>query len=189
MTAPSLRPLGVFALALTLAWTGPAATRATAAPEGQLTWGVHVSLAPTWFDPAETPGIITPFMLMYALHDGIAKAMPGNPLAPSVAESWKSSPDGRVWDFTLRKGVKFHDGSDFKCADAKYSLDRLADPKRANPTFTAILKNMYASSRCADDQTFVVTLKRPAAGPPVSGTMVFNFGKLEKIWRKDGKCM
>ena len=29
-------------------------------PEGQLTWGIHVSLAPTWFDPAETPGIITP---------------------------------------------------------------------------------------------------------------------------------
>ena len=31
-----------------------------AAPQGQLTWGVHISLAPTWFDPAETPGIITP---------------------------------------------------------------------------------------------------------------------------------
>ena len=37
---------------------------AEAAPEGQLTWGVHISLAPTWFDPAETPGIITPFMVM-----------------------------------------------------------------------------------------------------------------------------
>ena len=34
------------------------------APVGQLTWGVHVSLAPTWFDPAETSGIITPFMLL-----------------------------------------------------------------------------------------------------------------------------
>ena len=30
-------------------------------PEGQITWGVHVSLAPTWFDPAEMPGIITPY--------------------------------------------------------------------------------------------------------------------------------
>src|SRR4029077_14459499 len=30
--------------------------------EGQLTWGVHITLAPTWFDPAETPGLITPFM-------------------------------------------------------------------------------------------------------------------------------
>src|SRR5580693_4973261 len=38
-------------------------------PEGQLTWGVHISLAPIWFDPADISGIITPFMLLYALHD------------------------------------------------------------------------------------------------------------------------
>src|SRR3989475_9071904 len=73
---------------------------AAAAPEGQLTWGVHISLAPTWFDPAETLGIITPFMVMYALHDALAKAMPGNPTAPSLAESWQVSPDGRVYEFT-----------------------------------------------------------------------------------------
>ena len=47
------------------------------APKGQLTWGVHISLAPTWFDPAETPGIITPFMVLYALHDAVVKPMPG----------------------------------------------------------------------------------------------------------------
>ena len=44
--------------------------------EDQLTWGIHVSLAPTWFDPAEPPGIITPFMVLYALHDGMVKPMP-----------------------------------------------------------------------------------------------------------------
>ena len=43
-----------------------------------MTWAVHVSLAPTWFDPAETPGIITPFMILYALHDALVKPMPGN---------------------------------------------------------------------------------------------------------------
>ena len=47
-----------------------------AAPQGQLTWGIHVSLAPTWFDPAETPGLITPFMILYALHDAMLKPMP-----------------------------------------------------------------------------------------------------------------
>ena len=65
-----------------------------AAPEGQLTWGVHVSLAPTWFDPAETPGIITPFMVLYALHDAMVKPMPGEPMAPCLAESWSASEDG-----------------------------------------------------------------------------------------------
>src|SRR5262249_52776747 len=53
-----------------------------AGPQEQLTWGVHISLAPTWFDPAETPGIITPFMVLYALHDAVVKPMPGNPLLP-----------------------------------------------------------------------------------------------------------
>src|SRR5689334_7763434 len=53
----------------------------------QLTWGIHVSLAPTWFDPADTSGIITPFMVLYALHDAMVKPMPGNPAAPSLAQS------------------------------------------------------------------------------------------------------
>src|SRR4029077_9458988 len=46
---------------------------AAAASPGQLTWGVHVSLAPTWFEPAEASGIITPFMVFYALHDAMVK--------------------------------------------------------------------------------------------------------------------
>ena len=69
------------------------------APGGQLTWAVHISLAPTWFDPAETPGIITPFMLLYALHDAMVKPMPGKPPAPCLAESLKSAPDGLGYDF------------------------------------------------------------------------------------------
>jgi oligopeptide/dipeptide ABC transporter ATP-binding protein len=55
-----------------------AAAPGAALPEGQMTWGVHISLAPTWFDPAETPGIATPFMILYALHDALVKPMPGN---------------------------------------------------------------------------------------------------------------
>jgi peptide/nickel transport system substrate-binding protein len=97
---------------------------AAAAPEGQLTWGVHISLAPTWFDPAETLGIITPFMVMYAVHDALAKPMPGNLTAPSLAESWQVSADGRSYDFTLRKGVKFHNGDTLTSEDVKFSFER-----------------------------------------------------------------
>src|SRR5262245_48958612 len=60
---------------------------AVAAPSDQLTWGIHVSLAPTWFEPAEASGIITPFMVLYALHDAMVKPMPGNSMAPSLAKS------------------------------------------------------------------------------------------------------
>ena len=114
-----VRPL-VLALVVLLVSASPT----TAAPEGQMTWGVHISLAPTWFEPAETQGIITPFMIMYALHDAMAKAMPGNATAPCLAESWKVSPDGRVYDFTLRKGVKFHNGDTLTSEDVKFSFER-----------------------------------------------------------------
>src|SRR5258708_34947819 len=73
------------------------ATRpAAAAPSDQLTWGVHVSLAPTWFEPAAASGIITPFMVLYALHDAMVKPMPGKALAPSLAGAINASPDGRT---------------------------------------------------------------------------------------------
>ena len=95
-----------------------------AAADGQLTWGVHVSLAPTWFDPAEAPGIITPYMIYYALHDAMVKPMPGQPVAPSLAESWSMSKDGLVYEFVLRKGVKFHDGEPLTAEDVKFSFER-----------------------------------------------------------------
>src|SRR5438105_1109512 len=53
-------------IGLVVALLAAPAPPAAAAPEGQLTWAVHVSLAPTWFDPAETPSVITPFMTFYA---------------------------------------------------------------------------------------------------------------------------
>jgi peptide/nickel transport system substrate-binding protein len=63
-------------------------------------------------------------MILYASHDAMAKAMPGSTGAPSLAESWQVSPDGRVDDFTLRKGVKFHNGDPLTSEDVKFSFDR-----------------------------------------------------------------
>jgi peptide/nickel transport system substrate-binding protein len=93
-------------------------------PEGQMTWAVHVTIAPTWFDPAETPGVITPFMFMYAMHDALVKPMPGNPMAPSLATKWTESEDGLTYDFELREGVKFHNGDPFSAEDVQFSFER-----------------------------------------------------------------
>ena len=86
-TAAERRPVGMtrrdmLALGALGLLAGPMAGAALAAPQGQLTWAAHVSLAPTWFDPAETSGIITPYMVLYALHDALVKPMPGKALAP-----------------------------------------------------------------------------------------------------------
>ena len=97
---------------------------AHAAPKGTLTIGSHVSLAPTWFDPAETAGVVAPFMLMYAMHDAVAKAMPGNSMAPSLAESWSMTPDGLTHEFVLRDDVKYHNGDRMTSEDVKFSFER-----------------------------------------------------------------
>ena len=117
------RPVLVSAL-LVLALAGWPGLGVAGPPEGQVTWGVHISLAPTWFDPGETPGIITPFMILYALHDALVKPMPGQPLAPSLAESWSVSKDGLVYEFTLRKGTRFHNGEPVTAEDVKFSFER-----------------------------------------------------------------
>src|SRR5215813_6167772 len=93
-------------------------------PAGQLTWAIHVSLAPTWFDPAETQGIITPFMVLYALHDALVKPMPGDLRSPCLAESWSASEDGLSYEFVLRKNAKFHNGEPVTAEDVKFSFER-----------------------------------------------------------------
>jgi len=115
---------GLVAASLVLAMSAVGAPPSAAAPEGQMTWAVHVSLAPTWFDPAETSGIITPFMVLYALHDAMVRPSPGQPMAPSLAESWSVSPDGLVYEFVLRKGVQFHNGDTVSAEDVKFSFER-----------------------------------------------------------------
>jgi ABC-type transport system substrate-binding protein len=97
---------------------------AVAAPEGTMTWGVHITLASRWLDPAETEGIITPFMVLYALHDALVKPSPAGANTPSLAESWSQSKDGLTFEFVLRKGVKFHNGEPVTAEDVKFSFER-----------------------------------------------------------------
>ena len=148
----SQRPLRTLAASLLLlvVCVAPAA-----AADGQLTWAVHITLAPTWFDPAETPGLITPYMLMYALHDALLKPMPGQASAPSLAESWSASPDGLSYEFVLRKGARFHNGEPVTAEDVKFSLERYRGA--ANKT----LKANVAAVEIPDPRRVRVKLKKP----------------------------
>jgi peptide/nickel transport system substrate-binding protein len=98
---------------------------ALAAPaEGTFTIGVHVTLVSRWLDPADTEGLITPFMLLYALHDAVVKPMPGGINTPGLAESWSLAKDGVTYEFALRKGARFHNGDPVTAEDVKFSFER-----------------------------------------------------------------
>jgi peptide/nickel transport system substrate-binding protein len=97
---------------------------AAAAPDGTLTWGLHVTLAAKWLDPSDTEAFINPFMVLYAVHDAVVKPMPGNDNTPCLAESWSQSRDGLTYEFVLRKGVKFHNGEPVTAEDVKFSFGR-----------------------------------------------------------------
>jgi peptide/nickel transport system substrate-binding protein len=84
----------------------------------------HVTLAPSWFDPAETPPQITPFGLLYAIHNALVRPLPNERLGNSLAESWSESPDGLVYEFKLRPGLRFHNGAPCTAEDVKFSFER-----------------------------------------------------------------
>src|SRR5712692_1597755 len=98
-------------------------------PEGEMRWALYVTLAPQWFDPSEILGQITPFWVLYAIHDALVKPMPGNLMTPSLAESWTVSADQLVYDFKLREGLKFHNGDPFSAEDVKFSFHRAKGSK------------------------------------------------------------
>src|SRR5437763_1721900 len=140
---------GVLALALLAPAPSPGAA------DGQITWATHFTIAPTFFDPAETPGLITPFILLYALHDALVKPMPGKSMAPSLAESWSVSSDGLVYEFVLRKGTKFHTGDPVTAEDVKFSFERYRG------IFVRALKEHVASVESPDAGRVRFRLKKP----------------------------
>jgi len=67
--------------------------------------------------------------VLNAMHDALVKPMPGNHQTPSLAESWKVSPDGLVYEFKLREGLKFHNGDPFTAEDVRWSFHRAKGAK------------------------------------------------------------
>src|SRR5919197_1798129 len=81
--------------------------------------------------------------------------MPGNPMAPSLAESWSASPDGLAYEFVLRKGVRFHNGDPVTAEDVKFSLERYRG------TAAASYKARVAAVEVIDPERVRVRFKQP----------------------------
>jgi peptide/nickel transport system substrate-binding protein len=153
------RLIGVFVVtALMTALTAVGSAQpAGSASAGQMTWAVHFTLAPRWLDPAESEGSITPFLTLYAVHDAMLKPMPSGPSASSLAESWTVSPNGLVYDFTLRANARFHNGERVTAEDVKFSFERY---RGAN---AATFKERVQEVRVLDPRRLQFHLKEPWA--------------------------
>jgi peptide/nickel transport system substrate-binding protein len=100
------------------------------------------------------------------MFNGLVRFAPGSAdpkeIEADLAESWERSPDGTVWTFRLRKGVRFHGSwGELTADDVVYSLKRAADPARSSfaGSYAAI-----AAVEAPDPHTVRITLKHPVAG-------------------------
>ncbi len=93
-------------------------------PAGRAVIAWHVTIPPAWFDPSTAPPQITPFGMLFAIHDALVRPYPGQKMGPSLAESWEESEDGLTYEFKLRPGLTFHNGDPVTTDDVKFSFER-----------------------------------------------------------------
>ena len=112
-------------------------------------------------DPYDAPDGMTRICAK-SIYEGLFTFDKNLKLVPELAESYSVSPDGLVYTMKLKKGVKFHDGTDFTSAAVKANFDRLLNPE--NHLGRISIFNFIAKVEAPDPETAVFTLKHPMAG-------------------------
>jgi peptide/nickel transport system substrate-binding protein len=95
-----------------------------AAPKGFLKQAIHWGLSADWLDPATAGHAVSAHLPLYLFHDALLKPMPGGIYAPCLAESYSISPDQKIYEFNLRREVKFHNGDTMTAEDVVFSFSR-----------------------------------------------------------------
>lgn len=121
----------------------------------QITIGIPQDIEDS-LDPHKTVAAGTKEVL-FNLFEGLVKPASDGSFIPAVASAYEESEGGKVYTFTLREGVKFHDGSQVTAEDVKFSLDKCADTGSGEPLVAAF--SNIESVTIADEKTIVVTLK------------------------------
>lgn len=95
--------------------------------------------------------------VLFNIYEGLVKPTSDGDLVPAVASAYEESEGGKVYTFTLREGVKFHDGSLVTAEDVKFSIDKCADTSNGGPLVAAF--SNIESVEIKDASTIVITLK------------------------------
>src|SRR5690349_22053856 len=99
-------------------------------------------LEPTGLDPTTAPAAAIGEVVHYNVFEGLTKINMDGSIVPLLAESWTIDPDGKVYTFKLRKGVKFHDGEAFDASDVKFSFERAKAPNSTNKAKKSVFDNI-----------------------------------------------
>ncbi len=102
----------------------PSVEAIAASPQSTLKHAIHWSVVADWLDPSTNIALNTTSFPLYLFHDGLVKTMPEGVYTPSLAESWTVSPDFKVYEFKLRRGVRFHNGEPMTAEDVIFSYWR-----------------------------------------------------------------
>ena len=94
--------------------------------------------------------------VLFNLYEGLVKPDSSGELQPAIASDYSISEDATTYTFTLREGVKFHDGSMVTAEDVKYSIDRCADTTNGEPLVEAY--SNIKSVNIVDEKTVEVVL-------------------------------
>jgi peptide/nickel transport system substrate-binding protein len=94
---------------------------------------IGTQLEPPVLDPTANPAAAISEVLYGNVFEGLVQFAADGSAAPRLALSWEISADGLTYVFHLKSGVRFHDGSEFDAAAAKYSLERILAPGSTNP--------------------------------------------------------
>lgn len=128
-------------------------------PIGGVTWNL-VNGEPASLDPTKSYSDSNNTVLAN-LCEGLVRQKPDFSLGPALAASWKQ-PDPKTWVYTLRRDVRFWDGSPLTAADVAYSLSRNIDPKAGSFWATPFYSNV-ASITATGPHQVTVRLTRPDA--------------------------
>jgi peptide/nickel transport system substrate-binding protein len=134
----------------------------TAFTQDQLVVGVP--LEPPNLDPTSGAAAAVDSIVYGNVFEGLTRITESGDVAPALAESWEIAPDGLSYVFHLRRGIRFHDGTEFDADDVKFSLERILAPGSTNAQ-----KALFASIiqvDVIDSYTVSISLDRPAGGIP-----------------------
>jgi len=127
-------------------------------------------LEPTGLDPTAAPAAAIGEVVHYNVLEGLVKINMDGTLVPLLAESWSIDPDGKVYTFKLRKGVKYHDGEAFDASAVKFSFERAKAPGSTNKAKKAVFDNI-SRIETPDPYTVILVLNQP------DGNFLFRMGE------------